>query len=106
VELPYDHPLCYGMPGECGVFYRGKPVFTTSVPNMDMDRRVIARFPEEDLLLSGYSEQEKLLGNNAAMVWIKKGRGQLTLFAFQPQFRASTQVTYKLLFNALLLDHD
>lgn len=104
VELPYKHPLCYGMQKESGIFFRGKPVFTTSIPHFDMDRRVIARFPEEDITMSGYAEKEELLGRKAAMVWIKKGEGQLTLFAFRPQFRASTQATYKLLFNALLLN--
>lgn len=69
----------------------------------DMDRRVIATFPEKAILKSGYIEHDELLENKAAMVWIKKGKGQMVLFAFGPQFRASTPVTYKLLFNALLL---
>lgn len=103
VQLKDDHPLTLGMPDEIGVFYRGRPAFTTSLPGFDTDRRIIASFPEKDLLLSGYSEKEKLLGRKAAMVWLKKGKGQLVIFAFNPQFRASTQSAYKLLFNSILL---
>jgi hypothetical protein len=103
INIRADHPLSYGLPPEIGVFYRGVPVFSTSVPSFDMDRRVIASFPEKNILLSGYAENEKMIGNKTAAVWLKKGRGQLVLFAFGPQFRASTQASYKLLFNALLL---
>ena len=68
-----------------------------------MDRRVIARFPENGILLSGYVEKEKAVSNRNAMIWMRKGDGQLVLFGFNPQFRAATAGTYKLLFNALLL---
>ena len=68
-----------------------------------MDRRVIAKFPEKDILMSGYAEKEEKIGNKSAMLWLKKGKGQLVLFAFNPQFRASTQGAYKLLFNSILL---
>ena len=91
------------MPTCIGVFTRGRPVFVTSLPNFDMDRRVIATFPEKNILLSGYCEHEEKLGNKSAMVWLKKGKGQLVLFGFNPQFRASTQGSFKLIFNALLL---
>lgn len=103
INIVPDHPLTFGLPSEIGVFYRGRPAFTTSLPRFDMDRRVIASFPEKNILLSGYSEKEEKVGNKSAMVWLRKGKGQLVLFAFGPQFRASTQVSYKLLFNALLL---
>jgi hypothetical protein len=86
-----------------GVFFRGRPVFTTSQPSFDMDRRVIASFPERDILMSGYSENEKKLGKKVAIVWLKKGKGQLVLMGFNPQFRASTEVSFKLLFNSILL---
>ena len=39
-----NHPLSFGTPKEIGVFFRGRPVFTTSIPDFDMDRSVIARF--------------------------------------------------------------
>jgi hypothetical protein len=103
MQLKQDHPLTYGMPAETGVFYRGNPLFSTSIPRFDMDRRVIGAFPEKNILLSGYCEKEELLSGKPAMIWIKKGKGELILYAFNPQFRASTQATYKLLFNAVFL---
>jgi hypothetical protein len=103
IDIVPHLPLTYGLPPEIGVFYRGRPVFTTSIPRFDMDRRVIARFPEKNILLSGYAENEKKVVNKTAAVWLRKGKGQLVLFTFGPQFRASTQASYKLLFNALLL---
>ncbi len=103
IEVKQNHPLTYGMPAESGVFYRGNPVFETSVPNFDMDRRVIASFPEKEILISGYAEKAELIKEKPGMIWLKKGKGQMVLFAFNPQFRASTAADYKLLFNALLL---
>lgn len=103
IELRADHPLTYGMPSSAGVFYRGNPLFTTTVPRFDMDRRVIGSFPEKEILMSGYCEKEQLLAKSPAMIWLRKGKGQLVLYSFNPQFRASTQGAYKLLFNALFL---
>ncbi len=103
VVLKKDHPITLGMKREVGVFYRGRPLFSTSIPIFDMDRRVIGRFPERDILISGYCEKEEKIGNKAVLVWLRKGRGQLVLFGFNPQFRASTQGTYKLLFNSMFL---
>jgi hypothetical protein len=104
VRLRPDHPLTLGMPEQTGVFHRGNPVFTTSFPYFDMDRRVIAAFPKDNIMMSGFIENEKLLSEQVAMVWVKKGQGQMVLFSFCPQFRGSTPATYKLLFNSLLLE--
>ncbi|MCU0304489.1 MAG: hypothetical protein MUC56_10575 [Thermoanaerobaculales bacterium] len=103
VELLADHPLTWGMPARSGVFSRGEPVLSTGLPMLATDRRVIAWFPDDDILLSGYAEEVGLLAGRPAMVWARVGRGQLVLSGFSPQFRASTPATYKLLFNALLL---
>jgi len=104
VDLRQGHPLTLGMPEKTGVFHRGNPVFATSFPYFDMDRRVIATFPKDNILMSGFIENEKLLSEEVAMVWVKKGEGQMVFFSFCPQFRGSTPATYKLLFNSLLLE--
>jgi len=101
MKLKQGHPLTLGMPEEVGVFYRGNPLFNTRVPLFDMDRRVIGAFAEKEILMSGYCEKEELLSEKPAMIWLKKGKGELILYSFNPQFRASTPATYKLLFNAL-----
>jgi len=103
VQLDTDHPITYGMPEEVGVFHRSSPVFTTWQPYFDVDRRVIGTFPERNILMSGYADNEEKVGNKSSIVWLKKGKGQVVLFSFNPQFRASTPVTYKLLFNSILL---
>ena len=104
VDLVPGHPLTLGMPGQIGVFSRGRPVFQTGLPIFDMDRRVLGTYPEKEVVMSGYGANAGLMGNKAAMIWMKKGRGQFVFYGFQPQFRASTQASFKLLFNALLLE--
>ncbi|MGB8357977.1 MAG: M14 metallopeptidase family protein [Bacteroidales bacterium] len=103
MTVKQDHPLTYGMPAETGIFYRGQPLWETSIPRFDMDRRVIGVFPDDNLIISGFGEKEEKIADKAAMLWLKKGKGQIILYAFNPQFRASTPATYKLLFNALFL---
>ncbi len=104
LDLVKDHPLTFGMPASIGVFHRANPVLQTSIPAFDMDRRVIGRFPEGDILMSGFAEKVELLEMAPAMVWLRKGKGQVVLYSFAPNFRGSTPVASKLIFNALLLN--
>ncbi len=103
VKLLPDHPLTWGMQPEAGILTSADQVFQTNLPAFDMDRRIIASYPEDHILLSGYCAKEELLGNYAAMVWLKKGKGNLVVYGFSPQFRGSVPGIYKLLFNGLLL---
>jgi len=103
VDFLPGHPLTWGMPERGGAFSRGQPVFATSIPRLDTDRRVVAVYPERDLLLSGFLEGEDELQNKPVMVWVRVGKGQLVLYGIRPQFRGSTPATFKLVFNALLL---
>ncbi len=103
IKLNRDHPMTLGLPDELGVFYRARPVWETRIPDLGTDRRIVAWFPERDLLLSGYAAKVELLGGKAALVWANKGKGEIIFIAFGPQFRASTSASYKLLWNSLLI---
>jgi len=103
VSLVENHPITLGLQKNIGIFSRGKPIFSTSFPSFDADRRVIGKYPEKNILLSGYIENEKEIGNKTNIVWLKKGNSQLVLFGFSPQFRGQTDVSFKLLFNSILL---
>ena len=95
--------ITLGLPREIGVFYRARPVFTTRLPEYDTDRRVIAKFARQDILMSGFAEHPEFIANRSAIVWLRKNKGQLVLMAFNPQFRGSTAASFKLLFNSLLI---
>lgn len=98
-----NHPLTFGISRNLNVFTRGEPVFATSLPALDMERRVIGAYAKSNLVLSGYAQKEELLEGKPAVVWMKKGKGQVVVMGFNPQFRANTRGSFKLLFNGLLL---
>ncbi len=104
LKVRNEHPLAWGIQPEIGVFHRGIPVFRTSFPTRDMDRRVIATFTDEKILMSGFAQKEELLKKEAALVWVGKGKGHIILSSFNPQFRASTPVAYKFMFNAMFFE--
>jgi len=104
VNLVQNHPLTLGMPQSIAVFHRANVVLETSIPTHDMDRRVIGHFPERDIFISGYAENISLLENRPAMVLMEKGKGQVVLFSFVPNFRGATSTSHKLIFNSLLIN--
>jgi hypothetical protein len=102
IELDNEMIFTRGMQEEIGVFHRDDQIFSTSVPVFDMDRRVVGRFTEKDPFLSGYAEEARLLEGEPAMVWVRKGKGELVVFSFNPQFRAAVPSNFKLIFNSIL----
>jgi len=104
VDVKENMNFTKGLQEQIGVFYRGAPVFKTSIPIFDMNRRVLGSFSEENIVLSGYAEEAELLEEEPAMAWISKGAGEMVLFSFNPQFRAAVPSNYKLIFNSLLFD--
>jgi hypothetical protein len=104
IDLTPGNILTLGMESKTAGYFLGNAALSTSQPVFDTDRRVVARFPESSILLSGYSEKVEKLANQPAVVWVRKGKGQMVLFAIDPILRASVPVTYKLLFNALLME--
>lgn len=102
VKVDNKVPIGYGMPEEAAImFYRGMAI-QTQIPPEGWDRRVVARFPEDDILLSGWLFGEDVLVRKAAVVDIQNKKGHIILIGFPCQHRAQSHGTYKFLLNALL----
>jgi len=78
------------------------PAFTTWVPSEEWDRKVVASYPEENILLSGWLLGENMIARKAAVVDVKYKKGHIILIGIRCQFRAQSHGTYKFLLNSLL----
>ncbi len=97
------HPLAYGLEAEEAGYFADSPAFETAIPDARFERRVVARYPEDerDLLVSGFLRGGEALERKAAVVDLRVGKGRVVLIGFRAQHRAQTVRTFKLLFNAL-----
>ena len=98
VALDTSHPLARGLPEDIAIWSEASPAWEV---RGNSGARIIARYPAERILASGWLTGEKHLAGKAALVEVRAGRGRLILFGFRPQYRGQTWQTMKLLFNAL-----
>ena len=84
-----------------------REMMRTMMPPPNMRPRIVARFaPENDLFVSGMLAGAKELAGHPSVVDVPLGRGHVVMFANNPMWRASTQGSYFLIFNAMLnFDH-
>jgi hypothetical protein len=103
VYVDTDHPVGYGMPREVAAFYDGPIAFQTSAPGPDVQRSIIAWYPDDakDILVSGYAHGAERLERKAAVVCFTRGKGKIVMFGFRVQHRAQTEGTFEMLFNAI-----
>jgi hypothetical protein len=103
ISITPDHPVTYGMLGEVAGFVNQRIAFQTTPPAPEMKRWVLASYPDEaeDVLMSGWILGAEKLQRRAAAVAMTYGKGKIVLFGFRVQQRAQTEVTFKLLFNAI-----
>jgi len=102
LEVDNTHPLGYGMPEEGACYFVDAPLLGTDVPKAGgPDRRVVARYGGEDILLSGWIIGERKIHGLPAVVDVNLGEGHVVLCGFGVQERAQSWGTFKLLFNAI-----
>ncbi|MEX2570148.1 MAG: M14 metallopeptidase family protein [Gemmatimonadota bacterium] len=99
VEWARDHPVATGMPDEGAIFYARSAVFEVDAAAPGIS--IIARYPESDILMSGYAQGEERIAGRAAALEAVVGAGRVVLFGFRPQHRAQPHLTFKPFFNAL-----
>ena len=103
INFNTHHPVAYGMPEQgAAVFYYSPAFQLLPVVPPGKDGQVIAFYPDESLLISGYIKGEKYLRNKVAAAEFSIDKGKVILLGFGVQNRAQPYGTFKLLFNALL----
>jgi hypothetical protein len=103
LEVDTTHPVGYGVAATTNGFYNNSPFFSL-VEGFDSQRpSVVARYPNTDVIASGWLRGEPLMAGRAAVVSIDMNPGRIVLFGLRPQHRAQTHATFPLLFNALFL---
>jgi hypothetical protein len=98
------HPVMAGMPPRADVFVFNSPVFTT----LDgFDGAVLAKYPADaSPLRSGFLNGAQYMQGFAAALDVKRDKGHVILFAFQPQWRGQPTGTFRTVFNAAFFGHD
>lgn len=103
IQVDTNHPVGYGMPEEAAAFLDDSIAWQTTMPGPELKRYIIATYPDDarDILLSGWAKGQERLVRRSALVAFEQGKGKIVMFSFRPQYRAQSEATFKLLFNAI-----
>lgn len=97
VRTEVSRPLAQGLPEALPIWFESSPAFDAD------EAMVVARYTDDEPLLSGWLLGGERLRGHAALVDVPLGKGHVVLFGFRPLYRAQSQVTYAALLNALYL---
>jgi hypothetical protein len=95
VEGVSTSPLAHGLEATTPIWFESSPAFEAK------SGTVVARYPPDNPLLSGWLLGDKYLHGKAALVEVPLGMGRVVLFGFRPQYRAQSWNTYVALLNAI-----
>jgi hypothetical protein len=95
VELDLRHPLTRGLPSHIAIWSEQSPAW-------DATKSSVARYPEKEILASGWLLGENVIARKSALLDMMLGKGHVILFGMRPQYRGQSYLTFKLFFNALL----
>jgi len=99
MKIDTTQALTAGLPAEQAAFFVNGRAFDV---NARADVRVLARYAETDLLMSGWINGPNRIAGKAAAVDVPLGRGRVVLTGFGINFRGQPHGTFKLLFNPIL----
>jgi hypothetical protein len=99
-EFDTSHPVAFGMPASWPVFFESDQAYRIR-PGFGVDAHVVARYPRQNILQSGWLLGEEYLRDQANVVAFTVGRGTAVTLGSQVDFRTQPRATFKLLFNAI-----
>jgi hypothetical protein len=101
IEVDRASRVGAGMPAVTRGFYVNSPFFAVTEGFASQEVSVVARYPNTEIVASGWLRGEELMAGRAAVVSIDLQPGRIVLFGLRPQHRAQTQATFPMLFNAI-----
>ncbi len=101
VFVDTGHPIGYGMPERATAMFYSSPAFELAPTFSTTAVRVVARYPSQNLLQSGWIRGEENITDDIAAADMSYGRGKVVAIGFPAQFRAQPHGTFKLFFNAI-----
>jgi len=106
IQVDTTNPMASGMAPDTYGFYNNSPFFSVLEGFNSLKPTVIARYPNQDIVASGWLRGEDMMVGRAAVISVDMKPGRVVLFGLRPQHRAQTHATFPLLFNALYLAAD
>ena len=103
IQVDTSNPIGYGMARSTYGFYDNSPFFALLDGFNSLKPTVIARYPNQDIVASGWLRGEDQMAGRAAVVSVDLKPGRVVLFGLRPQHRGQTHATFPMLFNALYL---
>jgi len=103
IEVDTAHPLGAGVAARTYGFYNNSPFFALTEGFSSQQVSVVARYPNADIVASGWLRGEEHMAGRAAVVSIDLRPGRIVLFGLRPQHRAQTQATFPMLFDSFYL---
>lgn len=100
VDVDRAHPIARTFSAPVpAVWFENSPAFDIVDPTQ---ATAVARYPQgSGQLLSGWLLGAPRLSGKAALVDVAKGRGNVVLYGFRPQYRGQTEATYPLIWGAI-----
>jgi hypothetical protein len=121
LKIDTSQPLMAGMPAEQAAFFVNGRAFDVGrraggrggdageaaagagrAAQLPAGVRVLARYAEDDLLMSGWINGGSRIAGRAAALDVSLGQGHVVLTGFGVQFRGQPHGTFKFLFNPIL----
>ena len=101
IQVDTAHPMGAGLDANTYGFYINSPFFSLTEGFASQKASVVVRYPNTDVVASGWLKGEEYMTGRAAVVSVDLNPGRIVLFGLRPQHRAQTQATFPLLFNAI-----
>jgi hypothetical protein len=101
VALDTQNAIALGLPKNIAIWGEESPAWDVPANSKDL---IIARYPDDHVLASGWLLGESYIKGRAALVEVPIGQGKAVLFGMRPQYRAQSYHAFKLCFNSLVLN--